>query len=227
MHRTKALHPAAFVAVLAAAACLGFLADFAEARNSSVLGTIVEVSPGTQMIVVRVGSANGAPILHRFQVTDSARIRVNGGFARFADLLVGRPVRVAYATSDGLSVAQLVEVTDSFPAGSGVSANARNEGAIDRRERYLEEVARTLDVLEEDIQELNRHPELEGPDELARLKATIDLLETKLADARRLQESLSATTSQEAWRSGVDAMNAVLADLNSAHDVGRSIIANR
>jgi hypothetical protein len=229
MRTTKALHRAALVAALASAACLGFLADFADARNASstVLGTIVEVIPGTQTIVVRVGSANGIPVLHRFRVTDSARIRVNGGFARFADLVVGRPVKVAYDVTNGFNAAQIVEVTDAFPAASGVTVNAREEASVERRELYLEQVGSTLDVLDEDIQELAQHPELEGPDELARLKATVDLLKVKLADARRLQGSLSPTVSQDAWRSGVDEMNAVLADLNSAHDIGRAIIANR
>ncbi len=229
MHTTKALYRAAFVAALAAAACLGFIADFADAGDASpsVLGTVVEVSPGAQTIVVRIGSANGIPILHRFHVTNSARIRVNGGFARFADIVIGQPVRIDYVRSDGRNLAQLVDVTDAFPAGSGVSAGARDDSAVDRRERYLEQVATTLDVLDEDIQELSGHPDLEGPDELARLKATIDILEAKLADARKLLASLSATTSQDAWRTGVDTLNAVLADLNSAHDVARAIIANR
>jgi hypothetical protein len=219
------------VAALAAAGLSfsGGLPTTAEARSASpsVLGTIVEMTPSTQTILVRVGTANGVPVVQRFVVTDMAKIRVNGGFARFADIVVGQPVKIDYLRVDGRNLAQLVDVTDAFPAASGVTVSAREESSVERRELYLEQVGTTLDVLDEDIQELSRHPELEGPDELARLEATVDLLEVKLADSRRLLQSLSATASQDAWRSGVDAMNASLADLNSAHDAGRAIIANR
>ncbi|HEY7820332.1 MAG TPA: hypothetical protein VIG29_19060, partial [Vicinamibacteria bacterium] len=52
----------------------------------TVLGTLVEVSPDTRTLLLRVGVADGEPVLRRFRLAESARIRVDGGFGRLADV---------------------------------------------------------------------------------------------------------------------------------------------
>jgi len=193
----------------------------------TVTGTIVEVSPDTGTILLRVGFPDGQVLLRRFEVADSTRFRVNGGLARLADVLVGQTARVTYArTNDVGKVAELVEVTDVPPASSTIEA-AREASGIESRKRYLEGAASTLDVLEESVGELRQHPDVEGTDELAKLNKTIEGLERKLADSRALLSSLSATSSQDGWRLGVDRLDGAIEDLTLAYERGWSEIANR
>lgn len=206
----------------------GFLSTAAPLEAAhTVIGTIVEVSPDPGTFLLRVGFSDGQVLLRRFEVADSTRFRVNGGFARLADVRVGQTARVTYARANDIgNVAELVEVTDVPPVSSTIEA-AREASGIESRNRYLQRVASTLDVLEESIGELRQHPDVEGTDELARLKKTIEDLERKLADSRAHLQSLSATSSQDAWRLGVDRLDAAVGDLTLACERGWSEIANR
>lgn len=194
--------------------------------EQTVIGTIVEVSPDTGTILLRVGFSDGQVLLRRLQLADSTRFRVNGGFGRLADVLVGQTARVTYARTNDINVAELVDVTDVPPASSMIEA-AREASGIESRKRYLDEVASMLDVLEESVGELRQHPDVDGTDQLSRLNRTIDQLETELAASRGLLSSLSATGGQDAWRLGVDRLDAAVADLTAAYERGWSEIANR
>jgi hypothetical protein len=193
----------------------------------TVLGNIVEVNPGAQTIVLRVGVAEGEPVLRRFRLGESARIHVDGGVARLADLLVGQTARIGYVRANGANIAEIVETTTTPPAGSPISDTARAATGIEERRRYLDEVERTLDVLEESVEELSQFPEIEGTDQLTRRAALVEDLETRIAAARTLLASLSATAGQEIWTLGVDRLSAALADLTAAHERAWSIIGNR
>lgn len=211
---------------VAAAFSLFLIVTPSGAARPSVLGTIIAVSPETRTILLRLGSPERELIVRRFETADSTEIRVNGGPARFADILVGPMARVTYVRMNGTNVAELVEVLDAVPASSRVDA-ARDATAVEERRRYLEGVAATLDVLDEEVQELARYSELEGTEELARRKATVEELEEMLSKSRERLASLSATSSQEAWRTGVDEMEAALDDFKAAHARGRTEITHR
>jgi hypothetical protein len=206
------------IATLPAAVSLG--------APSTIVGTIVEVRPDTGAIVLRVGLSEGEDLLRRFRVADSTRFRVDGGFARFADIVVGQTARIQYVRANGANVAELIDVTLAPPA-SSTFESARDATGIEERRRYLDEVARTLDVLDESVQELSQYPDIEGTEALARQKATVETLETQIADARALLDSLSATDSQEVWSRGVDQMGAALRVLSATHERGWSLVANR
>jgi hypothetical protein len=192
----------------------------------TIIGSIVEIRPDTRSMLLRVGFSDGQALLRRFELPDSTRFRVNGGFARIADVLVGQTARVTYLRTDDANVAELVEVTEAPPASSMREA-AREASGIESRKRYLEGVASTLDVLEESVGELRRHPDVEGTDELARLSKTIEELEIKLSDSRALLSSLSATGSQDAWRHGVDQLETALEELTQSYERGWSEVTNR
>lgn len=197
------------------------------AAPSTVLGTIIGVSPETRTILLRSRSSEREPAVRRFATSDSTKIRVNGGAARFADVVVGPLARITYVRMNGTDVAELVEVLDAVvPASSRIDV-PRDATGLEERRRYLEGVASTLDVLDESVQELARYPELEGTRELARRKAIVEELVEMLAKSRELLASLSATSSQEAWRTGVDEMEAALDGLRAAHARGRTEITRR
>ncbi len=194
--------------------------------QSTIVGTLVEVRPDTGAILLRVGLSEGEVLLRRFRVTDATRFRVDGGFARLADLVVGQTARIEYLRANGASVAQLVDVTLAPPAASTFDS-ARDATGIEERRRYLDEVARTLDVLDESVQELAQYPDIEGTEALARRKATAETLETQIEDARTLLDALSATSGQDVWSRGVDQMSAALRLLSVTHERGWSLITNR
>jgi hypothetical protein len=195
--------------------------------QAMVLGTLVEVSPETRTILLRVGVADGEPILRRFRLADSARIRVDGGFARLADVLVGQTARVEFIRANGPSIAELVDVTTAPPAGSPLSDSARIATSIEERRRYLDEASRTLDVLEESAEELSQYPEVEGTEGLTRRAVLVEELEARIDAARSLLESTSPTASQDTWAVSVDRLDDALADASAAHERAWSIVANR
>jgi hypothetical protein len=192
----------------------------------TVVGTVVEVRPDTEAILLDVDSSDARADLLRFQLADSTRIRVNGGFGRLADVVAGQTARITYVRADGANLVELVEVTDAPPASTRVEA-AREARGIESRRRYLEETGRTLDVLEESVGELRQHPDVQGTDELERLDEAVEALEMKLTDARVLHSALSATASQEPWRRGVDLLSAAIDDLSIALEQARSDVSNR
>ena len=55
----------------------------------TIIGSVVEIRPDTRSMLLRVGFSDGQALLRRFELPDSTRFRVNGGFARLADVLVG------------------------------------------------------------------------------------------------------------------------------------------
>jgi hypothetical protein len=229
MHSTKGLGKMGINA-LAVAGWMFLFSNFpsvASALDSrTVIGTIVEFSPDSRTLLLRVGFSEGVALLRRFETAESTRFRVNGGFGRPADVLVGQTARVTYNRTDDANLAELVEITDVPPASSVFQA-AGDATDIESRRRYLDGVASTLDVLEESVGELRQHPDVKGTDEQARLRETIDELEAKLATSRAKLSSLSATSSQEAWRQGVAELSAVLEDLTLAYERGASILTNR
>jgi hypothetical protein len=193
----------------------------------TLVGTVVEVRPDTRTLLLQVGVTDGQPVLRRFRLADSVRVRVNGGFGRLADVVVGQSARILYSRGNGASIAELVEVTNAPPAGSSLSDFARAATSIPDRRRYLDEVDRTLDVLDGSVEELSRYPEIDGPRGLERREAVATDLAARITAARSLLASLSPTAPQELWAAGVDRMNGALADLSVAHQRGWSIIANR
>ena len=215
---------------LAVAGCMvvmNFSASAATRETAgTVLGAIVEVSPDTRTLLLRVGFSEGRSLMRRFELADSTRFRVNGGFGRLADVLVGQTARVTYVRTNDANLAELVDVTDVAPASSTIEA-AREASGIESRRRYMEDAASTLDVLEESVGELRQHPDVQGTDQLARLNDVVEELETKLAASRALLSSLSATDSQEAWRLGVDRLSAAIDDFTLLCERGLSEIANR
>jgi hypothetical protein len=194
----------------------------------TLVGTVVEVRPDTRTILLQVGVADGQPVLRRFRLSDSMRIRVNGGFGRLADVVVGQTAKITYVRGNGASIAEVLDVTSAPPAaGSGLSDFARASTGVEERRRYLDEVERTLDVFEESMEELRQYPEVDGTRGLERREAIADDLAARISAARALHASLSPTASQEIWQAGVDRMNAALADLSVADQRGWSIIGNR
>ncbi len=129
--------------------------------------------------------------------------------------------------AEGANIAELIDITNAPPAGSAPSAFAREATGIEERRRYLEETGRTLDVLEESVEELSQFPEVQGTDGLSRRAEIVEDLRARIASARALLDTLSATSAQEAWTLGVDGMSAALAELSAAHERGWSVIANR
>jgi hypothetical protein len=220
--RTKTLRFSSFFGMFLLLAAGAFVD-----AQPTLVGTVVEVRPDTRTLLLQVGVADGEPVLRRFRLADSVRIRVDGGFGRLADVVVGQTARIVYARGNGASIAEIVEVTNAPPAGSSLSDFARAATGIEDRRSYLDEVERTLDVLEESVEELSRFPEIEGTQGLERREAVADNLAARIEAARSLLGSLSPTAPQEVWAAGVDRMNAALADLSVAHQRGWSIIGNR
>jgi hypothetical protein len=192
-----------------------------------LVGTVVEVRPDTRTLLLQVGVADGQPVLRRFRLADSVRVRVDGGFGRLADVVVGQSARILYSRGNGANIAESVDVTSAPPAGSSLSGFARSAAGIEDRRRYLEEVERNLDVLEGSVEELKRFPEVDGTRGLERREAVASDLAARITAARSLLSSLSPTAPQNVWAEGVDSMNAALADLSAAHQRGWSIIGNR
>ncbi|HEY7820995.1 MAG TPA: hypothetical protein VIG29_22415, partial [Vicinamibacteria bacterium] len=141
--------------------------------------------------------------------------------------LVGQTARVHYVRANGASIAELVDVTTTPPAGTPISDFARIATGMDERRRYLEEASRTLDVLEESVEELSRFPEIEGTSGLTRRAVLVEDLQARIDTARSSLESTSPTTSQETWAAAVDRLDTALADISVAHERAWSIIGNR
>src|SRR5262245_38443845 len=139
------------------------------AAQNTVVGTIVEVRPDTNTILLRVGRSDGEAVLRRFTLANSARIRMDGGFGRFADVTVGQSARIGYVRSNGVNVAELLDVTLAPPvASTSASPAARAATGIEERRRYIDEIRRTLDVFDGSVNELRQYPDIEGTQGIAR-----------------------------------------------------------
>ncbi|MGH9333270.1 MAG: hypothetical protein ACRD21_05910, partial [Vicinamibacteria bacterium] len=187
-------------------------------------GEIVGVSPDGDAIRVRVPSSDGLASERTFYVDELTRIRNAGRPIPIDTLPTGGSVVVTYSRNDGRSIARIVDLSGNALAQSPVGER------IDEPEdqaRYEESVRSTLEILEEEIEELGGASETRGVTDLARKRALTGDLRTKHADTRDAYETLIAARSDVSWEVARRELQTRMSVLSDALARARSEITGR
>ncbi len=211
-------------------ASASLLATASQATQSlrTVRGTIVGVSSDGQSLMVRVPLSVGSEDLwvERTYYADALTPTRSAGRATpFEGLSPGGSVVVTYTRVEGRNVIRNLKLAD---AGSlGVPSAGEETDNLKDRERYEESVATTLEVIEEEIQELEHSAETGGVAELTRSGALSAELRNKLKDAKAELAALVGAGSEIAWQGARRDLQTAMADLGAALSRARSQITGR
>lgn len=201
----------------------GLAAEATAQTARTARGTLLDVSPDSRRFLVRVPVSGGDPIERTFYIDDLTTIRAAGRTMSFGEIPAGGGVEITYDRRDGRNVARLVEISPNVPVTTQLTGPI---DTLEEREQYEALQQSTLEVFQEEIEELGRASEVEGTEALARSRAWSDRLENLLADASRRLEALTGARGA-AWEGARSELERVMNDLRTELAAARREITGR